>query len=414
MTDLFWPGDERAGELMSEATLLDAMVQVENAWLDALVVSGLAPALSDSDLTGLVTSDDVDELARLAEATGNPVPALVAMLRARTGLDSATWLHRGLTSQDVLDTALVLALRAVLDRLLDELRSHVIALSILAERHASTPMVGRTLTQHAVPTTFGAVAAGWLDGILDAADLVVDARALLPVQLGGAVGTLAASTELASLRGLDDAPFVAAELVTITAEALGLRELRPWPTSRGPVTRTADALVSCTDAWGHVATDVATLSRTEIAELVEPVAEGRGGSSTMPHKHNPILSVLIRRTAVAAPALASTLHLASATAGDQRPDGVWHAEWSTLHTLGRRTVVAASQTTELLQGLHVDAERMSATLDHSADDVLAERRVIAELLDEKADPDPTTYLGIAEDLVAGAVDRARIFLEENA
>lgn len=414
MTDLFWPGDERAGELMSEATLLDAMVQVENAWLDALVVSGLAPALSESDLTGLVTSDDVAELARAAEATGNPVPALVAMLRARTGIDSATWLHRGLTSQDVLDTALMLALRAVLDRLLDELRSQVIALSILAERHASTPMVGRTLTQHAVPTTFGAVAAGWLDGILDAADLVVDARALLPVQLGGAVGTLAASSELASLRGLDDAPFVAAELVTITAEALGLRELRPWHTSRGPVTRTADALVSCTDAWGHVATDVATLSRTEIAELAEPAAEGRGGSSTMPHKHNPILSVLIRRTAVTAPALASTLHLASATAGDQRPDGVWHAEWSTLHTLGRRTVVAASQTTELLQGLHVDADRMSATLDHSADDVLAERRVIAELLDEKADPDPTTYLGITVDLVAGAVDRARIFLEENA
>lgn len=414
MTDLFWPGDERAGELMSQAALLDAMVQVENAWLDALVVSGLAPALSDSDLTGLITSDDADELARAAEAAGNPVPALVAMLRARTGIDSATWLHRGLTSQDVLDTALMLALRDVLDRLLDELRSQVIALSIVAERHASTPMVGRTLTQHAVPTTFGAVAAGWLDGILDAADLIVDARALLPVQLGGAVGTLAASTELASLRGLEDAPFVAAELVTITAEALGLRELRPWHTSRGPVTRTADALVSCTDAWGHVATDVATLSRTEIAELAEPVAEGRGGSSTMPHKHNPILSVLVRRTAVAAPALASTLHLASATAGDQRPDGAWHAEWSTLHTLGRRTVVAASQTTELVQGLHVDAERMRATLDHSADDALAERRVIAELLDEKADVDPTTYLGIAEDIVAGAVERAQTFLEENA
>ncbi len=414
MTNLFWPGDERAGELMSEATLLEAMVQVENAWLDALVVTGLAPALSDGDLTGLVTADDVDELAGSAEATGNPVPALVALLRSRTSIDSATWLHRGLTSQDVLDTALMLALRGVLDRLLDELRSQVIAASILAERHVTTPMVGRTLTQHAVPTTFGAVAAGWLDGILDAADLVVDARALLPVQLGGAVGTLSAATELASLRGLDDPQSVAAELVTITAEALGLRELRPWHTSRGPVTRTADALVSCTDAWGHVATDVATLSRTEIAELAEPSVEGRGGSSTMPHKHNPVLSVLVRRAALAAPALASTLHLSSAITGDQRPDGAWHAEWSALHTLGRRTAVAGSQTTELLQGLHVDADRMRATLDRSADDVLAERRTIADLLDAKADPDPTTYLGIAEDLVAGAVERARIFLEENA
>ncbi|MDX6235152.1 MAG: 3-carboxy-cis,cis-muconate cycloisomerase, partial [Nocardioidaceae bacterium] len=138
MTDLFWPGDERAGELMSEATLLDAMVQVENAWLDALVVTGLAPSLSDGDLTGLVTADDVEVIARSAEATGNPVPALVALLRSRTGIDSATWLHRGLTSQDVLDTALMLALRGVLDRLLDELRSQVIAASILAERHVST------------------------------------------------------------------------------------------------------------------------------------------------------------------------------------------------------------------------------------------------------------------------------------
>jgi len=414
MTDLFWPGDERAGELMSEAALLDAMVQVENAWLDALVVSGLAPALSDSDLTRLVTADDVDEIAGAAEAAGNPVPALVAMLRARTGIDSATWLHRGLTSQDVLDTALMLTLRDVLDRLLDEIRSQTIALSIVAERHVTTPMVGRTLTQHAVPTTFGAVAAGWLDGILDAADLVVDARALLPAQLGGAVGTLAAATELASLRGLDDAPSVAAELVTITAASLGLRELRPWHTSRGPVTRSADALVSCTDAWGHIATDVATLSRTEIAELAEPEAPGRGGSSTMPHKRNPVMSVLVRRAALAAPALSSALHLASATAGDQRPDGAWHTEWSTLQTLGRRTVVAASQTTELVQGLHVDADRMRATLDHSADEVLAERRAIAELVDEKADPDPATYLGFTADLVAGAVERARIFLEENA
>src|SRR5689334_16861493 len=111
MTNLFWPGDERAGELMSEAAFLDAMVQVENAWLDALVVTGLAPSLSDSDLTGLVTADDVEELARHAESAGNPVPAVVALLRARTGIDSATWLHRGLTSQDVLDTALMLTLR---------------------------------------------------------------------------------------------------------------------------------------------------------------------------------------------------------------------------------------------------------------------------------------------------------------
>lgn len=414
MTDLFWPGDERAGDLMSEASLLEAMVRVEAAWLDALVDTGLAPASSDSDLTAVVTADDVERVAAAAESGGNPVIPLVTLLRSRVSIDAARWLHRGLTSQDVLDTALMLATRDVLDRLLDELRSQVIALSILAERHAETPVVGRTLTQHAVPTTFGAVVATWLDGIVDAAELVVDARSLLPVQLGGAVGTLAATTELAALRGLSDPASVAHEVVTIAAESLGLRVIRPWHTSRAPLTRTADALVTCTDAWGHVATDVATLSRTEIGELAEPSVDGRGGSSTMPHKHNPVLSVLVRRAALAAPALGSTLHLASATAGDQRPDGAWHTEWATLRTIARRTAVAASQTTELLQGLHVNAARMGATLDESADDVLAERRGVADLVDAKHDPDPATYLGITLDIVAGAVDRARIFLEENA
>jgi 3-carboxy-cis,cis-muconate cycloisomerase len=413
MTDLFWPGDERAGDLMSEATLLDAMVQVENAWLEALVASGIAPASSAQDLTGLVTSDDVEQLARGAEQAGNAVPALVALLRSRADGDTATWLHRGLTSQDVLDTALMLGLRGVLDRVLAELRAQVTALSLLAERHARTPMVGRTLTQHAVPTTFGAVAAAWLDGIIDTTDLVLDARVLLPVQVGGAAGNLSAAAELAALQTDDDPQHAAADLVTDVAESLGLRELRPWHTSRGPVTRAADALVSCTDAWGHIATDVATLSRTEIAELAEPAAAGRGGSSTMPHKHNPVLSVLVRRAALGAPTLAATLHLASATAGEQRSDGAWHVEWSTLHLLGRRAVVAASQTTELLEGLQVDADRMRATLDSSADSLLAERRVIADLAGQKADPDPTTYLGITEDLVAGAVDRARNYLEEN-
>jgi 3-carboxy-cis,cis-muconate cycloisomerase len=411
MADLFWPGDERAGELMSETALLEAMVRVESAWLDALVDTGLAPASGDIDLTGVVTSDDVEAIARAAESGGNPVIPVVELLRSRVDAEAARWLHRGLTSQDVLDTALVLALRDVLDRLLDELRSQIIAVSILAERHVTTTMVGRTLTQHAVPTTFGAVAASWLDGMLDAAELVVDARSLLPAQLGGAVGTLAATTELATLRDLPDPSSVAHEVASIAGATLGLRVHRPWHTARVPLTRTADALVTCTDAWGHVATDVTTLSRTEIAELAE---SSGGGSSTMPHKQNPVLAVLVRRAALAAPALGSTMHLASATTGDQRPDGAWHAEWATLRLLGRRTVVAASQTTELLQGLRVDAARMSETLGGSVADVLSERRSVADLVDGEHDPDPATYLGITTDIVTGAVDRARIFLEENA
>jgi len=172
-------------------------------------------------------------------------------------------------------------------------------------------------------------------------------------------------------------------------------------------------LVGCTDAWGRIATDVCLLARTEIAEVAEPVVEGRGASSTMPHKHNPVLSILIRRAALAAPGLGSTLHLAAALSGDQRPDGAWHVEWATLRTLARRAVVAAAQTTELVAGLHVDADRMRATLQRAAEVVLAERRATAALVGAQADPDPTTYLGISEDLVRGAVERARTFLEDN-
>lgn len=405
MTDLFWPGDERAGSLMSDGSLLDAMVRVEVAWLEALVDTGLAPESAESDLLAAITDDDVQTVARGAEAGGNPVIGLVALLRSRGGPDTAAWLHRGLTSQDVLDTALVLTLRDVLDQLLDELRSQVIALSILAERHAATAMVGRTLGQHAVPTTFGAVVASWLDGIVDAAELVVDARTLLPVQLGGAVGTLAATAELAALSGMTDPPAVAQEVATIAGETLGLRVHRPWHTARVPLTRLADALVTCTDAWGHLATDIATLSRTEIGEI---------GESGEAHRASPVLAVLLRRAALAAPSLAATMHLAAATTGDQRPDGAWHTEWATLRTLGRRTAVAASQTTELLQGLHVNVERMGVTLDESAEDVLAERRSVADLAGAAFDPEPRTYLGITADIVAGSVERARTFLEENA
>lgn len=397
---------------MSDAALLEAMVRVESAWLGALVNAGIAPRNAGHDLVRVVTSDDIDTIACGAEASGNPVLGLVNLLRSRVGPHTATWLHRGLTSQDVLDTALVLTLRDVLDRLLEEFQAQMVALSTLAERHERTLMIGRTLTQHAVPTTFGAVAAAWLDGLIDAAGLVVDARDRLPAQVGGAVGTLAAPAELARLSGLPDGAATATELSAQTAAHLKLQARRPWHTSRAPLTRTADAMVTCTDAWGHIATDVATLSRSEIGELAEPTADRRGGSSTMPHKVNPVLSVLIRRAALTAPPLASTIHLAAATAVDQRPDGAWHAEWASLRDLGRRSVVAASQTTELLQGLHVDTARMRAKLDRSADAALAERRMIADLFGATPDNDPSTYLGVTSKIVRGAIERANTFLKE--
>lgn len=407
MTNLLWPGDHRAGEHMTDDSLLRSMVAVESAWLGALAAADLAPAdCAGVDLWNLVTHNDCEALAVTAEGGGNPVIALVKLLRQRAEPAVAPWIHRGLTSQDVLDSGLMLATRAVADDLITQLREQISALSELAIRHRATPMVARTLTQHAAPTTFGAKAAGWLNGVVDAFERM--AALATPVQIGGAAGTLAATTELAALlTGTSDPAGVSAGLAANTATALGLALRPPWHTARAPITAVGDAFVCCTDCWGRIASDIVMLVRPEIAELSEPAGEGRGGSSSMPHKRNPVLSILIRRTALSAPPLATTLHTAAALANDERPDGAWHAEWDTLRTLGRRTVVAGSQTAELLAGLMVHARRMAENLD--AADVLGEQRVIAELAGQKLsvvrEPSPT-YFGATDRLIDESLSRA--------
>jgi 3-carboxy-cis,cis-muconate cycloisomerase len=169
MTNLLWPGDHRTGEQMTDQALLQSMVAVESAWLGALVAAGLAPAdCAGADLRYLVGRNDCELLAVTAEDGGNPVIGLVALLRERAVPAIAPWIHRGLTSQDVLDTSLMLAVRAVVDHLISHLTEQISTLSALATAHRATPMVARTLTQHAAPTSFGAKAAGWLNGVVDA------------------------------------------------------------------------------------------------------------------------------------------------------------------------------------------------------------------------------------------------------
>ncbi|WP_068183129.1 lyase family protein [Mycobacterium sp. UM_CSW] len=401
MTNLLWPGDQRAGTHMTDAALLDAMVTVESAWLAALTAAGLAPReCAGADLAALLRDGDGESLAAGDEGGGNPVIGLVDLLRGRATPAIAPWIHRGLTSQDVLDTALMLGVRAAADALTSELRQQVSTLSDLAAAHRGTPMVARTLTQHAAPTTFGAKAARWLDGVVDAHERI--AGLVTPIQVGGAAGTRAATTELATLiGGAADPSAVSDRLAQSVATSLGLSDRSPWHTTRTPVTAAGDAFVGCTDAWGRIASDVVTLARPEIGELGEPAGENRGGSSSMPHKRNPVLSILIRRAAVTAPQLASTLHTAAALANDERPDGSWHAEWDTLRTLTRRTVVAGSQCGELLAGLQVHSARMAENLRLA--DVYGEQRAIAELAGEAPS---ATYFGAADRLIDQSLDRA--------
>lgn len=410
MSDLLWPGDERAGTLFDARSMVEGMVALEAAWSSGLVDHGLAPAdaaVTSAELEALVTAADLDGLALASEGGGNPVIPLLHVLRTRLvaadRTEAARWLHRGLTSQDVVDTAVVLCCATALRRLEIEFSSQVDALTALADAHRGTLMVGRTLTQHAVPTTFGAKAAGWLAGVVDARATAVFAHSVLPVQLGGAAGTLAGTVELARLRGVRDPVRTTVALTDEVAAALGLQASPPWHTSRFPLTRVGDALATATSAFGHIASDVVTLTRPEIREVGEPTAPGRGGSSTMPQKQNPVLAVLVRRAVITNPGLAATLHTAAGLANDERPDGAWHAEWATLRDLARRTVVAAAHTTELVRGLRVDAAGMVARA-RAADGLLAERDAVHALLDEPAptapgSDDPSSYLGVIDPIV---------------
>lgn len=416
MADLLWPGDHRAGGIFSDRSFVDAMVRFERAWLAGLVDAGIAPAAAAALGSGdegdedpwLVRDDEIGELAAAGEAAGNPAVPLAAMLRARLPEPASTWVHRGLTSQDVMDSALMLCSADALDAIVEHLARQVARMTEFVAAHRNTPMLARTLTQPAIATTLGMHAASWLTALLDAADGLTSARTGLRIQVGGAAGTLAAVVELARGRGLADPAAIALRASDALARNLGLMSSVPWHTARGPITTLGDALVGCTDAWGRIARDVLTGSRAEIAELREDVAIGRGGSSTMPGKRNPVLSVLLHRAALAAPALAAALHVAAASANDDRPDGSWHAEWAPLRTLARRTVTAADQATELLSGLSADATRMAENLA-AASGIGAEQRSMAALTGSRP---AETYRGATDLLIDRVLGRARCFVAD--
>ncbi|MEO9138255.1 MAG: lyase family protein [Jatrophihabitans sp.] len=389
------------------------MIGVEDAWLAALVAAGVAPPTAACVLGELVYEQDLAAIARESESAGNPVVALVELLRdrARVGTPlAATWLHRGLTSQDVLDTAFVLLARTVLDQLLADARSQIARLVELAQEHAQTVMVARTLTQYAVPTTFGLKATTWLTGLLDATDDLVRVRGALAVQAGGAAGTRAAWLELAQVTGQPPVHDVVPALLTQFADGLGLAPCQPWHTNRHPITALGDALVTLIDAYGHLANDVLVMCRPEVGELS---LVGGGGSSTMPHKQNPVLAILIRRAALAAPMLGAQLHLAAADSVDERSDGAWHLEWDALRSLLRDCAVAAAQTTDLLGVLIVHTDQMRERADSVADLLLSERDGIRAALgaDPSAHRGPADYLGAADEIISDVCDRAAMTLK---
>ncbi|GAA1080852.1 lyase family protein [Tsukamurella strandjordii] len=353
----------RACAATDDTAVVGALLEAELAWIGVLdgVESERAAALAVADRRAAGAFDPA-RLASAARSGGNPVIPLVAELRQHLG--TAMPVHRGLTSQDVLDTALMMLARRVADEIAEELDGAAAALARLAEQYAQTPQVGRTLGQHAVPITFGAKAAGWRQGIDGAARRL--ASAATPVQFGGAAGTNAAVLAIGA-----DPVQAGAEW----ARQLGLSASEPWHTSRGPVVEVGDALAAVCAAAGRIANDVIFASRPEVGELAES-ALARGGSSTMPHKRNPVLSVLIRSAAISAPGHAGVLQLAAGLAEDERSTGAWHAEWPALRSLLRLALGAAVSLRELCEHLRVFPERMAERVSGAAPLLVSERLMI--------------------------------------
>jgi len=381
--------------LTGDRAVLAAILKVESAWAAVLDEAGLAPAGSAAVVAAAadVQRYDVGGLAVRAQGGGNPVIPLLADLREQVrnldtaGLGAVRAVHTSLTSQDVLDSALMVLAAGAIRELLAELRSATAALAGLAETHGHTLCVARSLTQHSLPYTFGLRAAQWFSGLAAAAGRLEALE--LPVQTGGAAGTLASGTVLIGGTGPAAETLAAGtlspfDLADRLAARLGLAPVpAPWHTNRLAVTSLGDALAAVTDAAGKVAADVLFLSRPEVAEVAEPRVAGRGVSSAMPQKQNPVLSVLIRSAALQAPALAAQLHLAAANFNDERPDGAWHSEWAALRQLLRLALGAAVQLRELAEGMAVFPGAMRRNLELGGPLLLSEavNAAVAPLLD---------------------------------
>ena len=360
---LFLP--EPIAAAVSDHAWIAAMLEFEAALAVAEARVGVIPPDAAEAIEAACEPDGFDPatLGREARASGNPAAPLVAALTEKVEGDAAGYVHWGATSQDVLDTAAMLVARRTLATIQADLHAVAQSSASLADSHRGTLMPARTLMQQALPTTFGLKAAGWLTSALHAGHRL--ARLRLPVQLGGAAGTLAALGD----RGL-------AVLRELGAE-LGLAEpVVPWHAERSAVAELGAALAISASALDKLALDVVLMSQTEVGELSEAAGEGRGGSSTLPHKRNPVASIRVRACARGARAAAGLL-IDSRAGEHERAAGAWPAEWSAVSDALRFTGGAAAAMREAVEGIEVHPERMRQNLERTGGLVMTEALTMA-------------------------------------
>jgi 3-carboxy-cis,cis-muconate cycloisomerase len=429
---LFVPAELRAA--VSARAWLEAMLDAERALTDAGAAAGTVPQHVATEIAAACDPErfDFEQLVDEGRAVGNLAEPLVRALAGSVGAEAARYVHRGATSQDIVDTAAMLVSRRALALVLAEADDVAAAAAALARDHRDTLMVARTILQHAVPTTFGVKAAGWLTAVVEARGRLEQvSRERLAAQLGGAAGTLAGFGD----NGIALLDLYAGEL-ELPAPTI------PWHTNRTRIAELGAALALTAGVVSKIALDLVLLAQTEVAEVAE--GHGAGRSSTMPQKRNPIGSTLARANARLAAAHATVL-VGSLEQEHERAAGAWQAEWAALagalaHTGGALHALAGA-----LESLEVDATRMRQNLDLTGGLVMAER--VSFLLLEQlsraeaqeivrdaassetsfrdallADPrtglepaeldaalDPSTYLGSSAELV----DRALAFYESS-
>jgi 3-carboxy-cis,cis-muconate cycloisomerase len=380
----------------SDRAWIQAMLDAEAALAHAEAALGVIPAAAAAAIAAACDASafDAGRLGRAGRAGGNPVIPLVAALTERVAPDARTWVHWGATSQDILDTAAVLIAARCLSVIDQHLTGLADACAALAEEHRSTLMLGRTLLQPALPITFGLKAAGWMVAVLDTRRSLTGAGDRLAAQLGGAAGTLASLGD----RGPEVATAFAARL------GLGVPVL-PWHAARQRMAELACSLGIVAGTAAKISMDVALLMQAEVGEALEPAGPGRGGSSTMPHKRNPVGAAAVDAAARRAHALVPVM-LGALVAQHERALGGWHAEWETLSELLTLAGGAAARTAETVSGLEIHPEVMAANLARTpavmtervvfalAPELGREAATAAALAQEDAEmPDPAGYLG---------------------
>ena len=361
---------EPLAELFSDASVLQAMLDFEAALGRAEARCGVIPSSAAAAITSAARSDgfDTGEIVRLSLRAGTPAIPVVNMLRERVRAadqEAAGFVHWGATSQDVADSALVLLLRRARGILEADHNRTVEALRRLSEDHAATVMLGRTLLQPAPPVTFGLKAAGWYAAVRRGWERVASRfDGALCLQFGGASGTLAALED----RGMDVSEALASELGLPLPDA-------PWHGYRDRLAALMAALSIFTASLGKIALDIALLMQYEVGETAEPGGEGRGGSSSMPHKRNPTACMLALASAKRAPGLLADF-VAGMVQEHERAVGGWQAEWPIVYGIVQCAGVALESMAEVAWGLRVDVQRMRSNIDSTQGAVFAERAVV--------------------------------------